>query len=417
MVDTGELCDRAVAERAGIGFSGKNCSIISPKWGSWIYLGEMITNIPFPPDHPIEENCGDCRRCLDACPTNAFVGPGQLNAQLCLSFQTQLKGSLSPQIMTKMGNRLYGCDTCQIVCPRNKGMNWTHWKEMQPDPNMAKPLLVPMLRLSNREFKEKFGSLSAAWRGKGPIQRNAIVALGHFRDRSAVHELNALLCHDVRHDIRATVAWSLGQIGGLEAKQALVAALQHEQETFVVQAIEAAIQQCVDQVMPIYVQEIASPIGTITLAASATGLCALEFGGILQVSPKLTAWAQRTYGRTALQRHPERLRLTRHQLEEYFRGERQSFDLILDLQGTPFQQDVWRALVDIPYGETRSYKELAAIIDRPQAVRAVGGANRCNPLPIIIPCHRVIGADGCLVGYRGGLDKKIRLLQIEGMQV
>lgn len=94
MVDTGELSDRAVAERAGIGFSGKNTSIITPEFGSFVYLGEMITNIPFRPDTPIEDGCGDCRKCLDACPTGALVGPGQLNAQRCLAFLTQTKDYL-----------------------------------------------------------------------------------------------------------------------------------------------------------------------------------------------------------------------------------------------------------------------------------------------------------------------------------
>lgn len=416
MVDTGELSDRAVAERAGIGFSGKNCSIISPQWGSWIYLGEMITNIPFPSDEPVTEDCGECTRCLDACPTSALVGPGQLNANLCISFQTQSKDILSHEMMTKMGNRLYGCDTCQIVCPKNKGMNWTHQPEMQPDPEKAKPLLVPMLQLSNREFKEQFGSLSAAWRGKKPIQRNAIVALGNFRDRSAVGELRALLREDTRYDIRATAAWALGQIGGTDAKQALLSALNREKEDAVVQAIDDALQQFDNHVEPIYVQEMESPIGMLTVASSATGLCSIEFGSVLDTSARLNAWAQRIYGRAALQRHPERLQEAIRQLEEYFRGERQSFDLTLDFQGTPFQREVWRALMDIPYGETRSYKQIAEAIGRPQAVRAVGGANNRNPIPVIAPCHRVIGADGRLVGYGGGMDKKATLLKLEGMQ-
>src|SRR5690625_2502537 len=94
MVDTGELSDGAVAERAGIGFSGKNTMIITKEYGSWIYLGEMITNIPFIPDSPIEDSCGDCRICLDACPTGALVQGGQLNAQRCLAFLTQTKGFL-----------------------------------------------------------------------------------------------------------------------------------------------------------------------------------------------------------------------------------------------------------------------------------------------------------------------------------
>ncbi|WP_019421000.1 tRNA epoxyqueuosine(34) reductase QueG [Paenibacillus sp. OSY-SE] len=415
MVDTGELSDRAVAERAGIGFSGKNCSIISPQWGSWIYLGEMITNIPFPPDHPVTEDCGDCTRCLDACPTSALVGPGQLNAQLCISFQTQSKDTLSHEMMVKMGNRLYGCDTCQIVCPKNKGMNWTHHEEMQPDPEQAKPLLVPMLELSNRQFKEQFGTSAASWRGKKPIQRNAIVALGNFRDRSAVPALRTLLVSDTRPEIRATAAWALGQIGGPEAWQTLQQAQKREEDETVQQAIQEAEQQFATHVEPLYVQEMDSPVGPLTLAATATGLFAIEFGGVLEMAEALQARAARDYGKVALQRHPERLQETCRQLEEYFAGERQTFELTLDLQGTTFQKEVWRALMDIPYGETRSYKQIAEAIGNPKAVRAVGGANNRNPISIVVPCHRVIGANGQLVGYGGGMNKKEILLQLEGI--
>jgi len=101
MVDTGALSDRAVAERAGIGFSGKNCSIITPEWGSWVYLGEMITNMPLPPDIPLTDSCGDCTICIDACPTGALVGPGQLNAQRCISYVTQTKGIVDEELMVK----------------------------------------------------------------------------------------------------------------------------------------------------------------------------------------------------------------------------------------------------------------------------------------------------------------------------
>lgn len=242
MVDTGVLVDRAVAERAGIGFSGKNCSIISPKWGSWIYLGEMITNIPFPPDQAVEEGCGDCTKCIDACPTGALVGPGQLNAQACVSYLTQTKGFLSEEYMTKIGNRLYGCDTCQIVCPINRGKNWNHHPEMLPDPEIAKPLLLPILDLSNREFKEKFGSISGAWRGKKPIQRNAIIALGNFKEAGAVPKLTEIILKDSRPEMRGTAAWALGRIGGEEALAALESAIEREEDDTVRQMLTRAIE-------------------------------------------------------------------------------------------------------------------------------------------------------------------------------
>lgn len=243
MVDTGPLVDRAVAERAGIGFSGKNCSIISPEYGSWIYLGDMITDLPFAPDTPVTEQCGDCTLCIDACPTGALVGPGQLNSQRCLSFITQTKGSVADELKKKMGNRLYGCDTCQTVCPINKGKNWTHQPELQPDPEKAMPLLIPMLKLSNREFKEKYGASAASWRGKKPLQRNAIIALGNYKEKSAVPALIELLFHDVRPVIRETAAWALGQIGGDEADKAIEQALKQEQDEDVLRELRKVRDQ------------------------------------------------------------------------------------------------------------------------------------------------------------------------------
>jgi len=224
MVDTGALVDRAVAERAGIGWSGKNCSIITPEFGSYIYLGELVTNIPFAPDKPMEDECGDCRLCLDVCPTGALIEGGQLNAQRCIAFLTQTKGTLPDEFRTHIGNRLYGCDTCQTVCPKNKGkINWIH-EEFKPDPELAKPLLTPLLKISNREFKDKFGHISGSWRGKKPIQRNAILALAHFKEEAAVPDLIALLEKDDRPVIRGTAAWALGKIGGEEAHSALLKA-------------------------------------------------------------------------------------------------------------------------------------------------------------------------------------------------
>ncbi|MCS7464656.1 tRNA epoxyqueuosine(34) reductase QueG [Paenibacillus doosanensis] len=249
MVDTGVLVDRAVAERSGIGWSGKNCSIITPEFGSWVYLGEMITNLPLPADTPVTESCGDCTICIDACPTGALVGPGQLNAQLCISFITQTKGHIEDDTMKeKIGNRLYGCDTCQIVCPKNRGKNWTHQPELQPDPEQAKPLLLPLLELSNREFKERFGSSAASWRGKKPIQRNAILALGHFKDKDAVPQLSRLLARDERPEIRAAAAWALGRIGGPQALEAIEAARDREHDAVVRKELEKAYAREDDKV-------------------------------------------------------------------------------------------------------------------------------------------------------------------------
>lgn len=246
MVDTGELSDRAVAERAGIGFSAKNCAIISPELGSWIYLGEMITNLPLPPDEEVTEQCGTCTKCIDACPTGALVGPGELDAQKCVSFLTQTKGMLSDEYMRKIGNRLYGCDTCQIVCPINRGKNWMQHEDLRPDPEIAKPLLVPLLTIGNKEFKEKYGYTSAAWRGKKPIQRNAVIALGNFKDATAIGPLANVLHNDPREVLRATAAWSLGRIGTAEAKQELERALAKEKDEETISQINLSLNNIID---------------------------------------------------------------------------------------------------------------------------------------------------------------------------
>jgi epoxyqueuosine reductase len=242
MVDTGELADRAVAERAGIGWSGKNCSIITPEFGSFVYLGEMITNIPFPPDEPIENRCGTCTKCIDACPTGALVQGGQLNAQRCISFLTQTKGFLADEFRDKIGNRLYGCDTCQMVCPENKGKDFHLHPEMEPDPEAAKPKLIPLLHISNREFKEKFGPMAGSWRGKKPIQRNAILALAHYKDKTAIPHLLKLLKEDSRPVIRGTAAWALGKIGDTSVITDLQEASQTEKDPEVLAEIEKGLQ-------------------------------------------------------------------------------------------------------------------------------------------------------------------------------
>ncbi|WNB91569.1 tRNA epoxyqueuosine(34) reductase QueG [Bacillus sp. NEB1478] len=247
MVDTGELSDRAVAERAGIGWSAKNCAIISPEFGSYMYLGELITNVALPVDQPMEDQCGTCNKCVDACPTGALVQGGQLDSNKCIAFLTQTKGFLPDQFREKLGNRLYGCDTCQTVCPENKGKDFHHHDEMEPDPELAKPLLLPLLTISNREFKEKFGHVSGSWRGKKPIQRNAIIALAHFKDESAVPDLIQLMNNDPRPVIRGTAAWAIGKIGGDQAELELSKAKVSEKDDLVALEIDKGLKMVRNQ--------------------------------------------------------------------------------------------------------------------------------------------------------------------------
>jgi methylated-DNA-[protein]-cysteine S-methyltransferase len=156
-----------------------------------------------------------------------------------------------------------------------------------------------------------------------------------------------------------------------------------------------------------------SPIGTLLLASTAEGLCFIEFGGEQEGLPSLQRWCRKNF----LGVHPVRDEVMNQsaklQLQEYFDGKRRDFDLPLVLHGTPFQKEVWMQLTKIPYGETRSYKQIALAIGASKAVRAIGRANNRNPIPIVIPCHRVIGSNGALVGYGGGLPIKEYLLTLE----
>ncbi len=173
--------------------------------------------------------------------------------------------------------------------------------------------------------------------------------------------------------------------------------------------------------MSLYYATIGSPFGLLMLVATPAGLCrvglpgegraALEEWLARWVSPRGSA---RGVGPAPLEENPAALAAAVTQLREYFSRLRREFDLPLDLRGTPFQQQVWAELRKVPYGQTVSYGELARRVGRPGAARAVGQAVGANPVPIIVPCHRVVGADGSLVGYGGGLEVKVALLRLEG---
>lgn len=243
MTDTGVLSDRAVAERAGIGWIGKNSLLITPEYGSYVFLGEIITNIKISEDKPIKEQCGECEICIKACPNNAIVDQKQIYSKKCLSYLTQKKNILEEQYLEKLENRLYGCDTCQRVCPKNKGINFTHQKQFIPNPELTRPLLKPLLKISKKKFNKEWGSTAAGWRGKTTIQRNAIINLANLKDISAVPELKRLLFEDNREIIRRTAAWALEKIGGEEAREALYQAKKRENGLIITQEQEKSLKK------------------------------------------------------------------------------------------------------------------------------------------------------------------------------
>jgi methylated-DNA-[protein]-cysteine S-methyltransferase len=155
--------------------------------------------------------------------------------------------------------------------------------------------------------------------------------------------------------------------------------------------------------------------GAFGVALSSQGVGCLTFP--TESLERCEAWAKRWLPEARIKRGKKALRPIAAELNAYFKGELAAFTLPLDLRGTPFQLQVWHALLNVDYGSVSTYTTIAAKIKRPKAVRAVGAANGANPIPIIVPCHRVIGRSGKLVGYGGGLDMKYRLLKLEGVML
>ncbi|MCA0969786.1 methylated-DNA--[protein]-cysteine S-methyltransferase [Halobacillus litoralis] len=159
-----------------------------------------------------------------------------------------------------------------------------------------------------------------------------------------------------------------------------------------------------------------TPLGAITVLANDTGVCRIDFGTYEDRLSTFQSWMRKHLLKGELVYDPEHTYVSqaRNELYEYFEGKRREFDIPLNCYGTDFQRKTWRTLLhDIPFGETRSYKDIARAMHSPKAIRAVGGAINKNPFSVVVPCHRVIGSNGKLVGYAGGLDKKQQLLDFE----
>lgn len=210
-VDTGPPLDRAVAERAGIGKFGKHTMLISPRWGTWTFLGEIITDVALPPDQPVEAACGSCTLCIDACPTGCLT-EWNMDANRCLSYVTQMKGIIPEEFRDVMGDRLFGCDDCQDVCPYNRKAAASRHQEFTAVPELgARPSLLQMMAMTKGDFRRWFEPTAAGWRGKTTIQRNAVIALGNSGDPDALEPLLAALTGESQV-IRAHAAWALGRL-------------------------------------------------------------------------------------------------------------------------------------------------------------------------------------------------------------
>jgi epoxyqueuosine reductase len=242
-VDTGPVLERALAARAGLGFVGKNTCLIHPRMGSWLFLGEVLVDIDLgPPADAIAVTCGTCRRCLDACPTAALVSPRVLDARRCISYLTiELKGPIPRELRPLIGNRIFGCDECQVVCPWQRFAKPAGDWASQPVPaDRAVPSLLDLIGLDDRAFRQRFrGSPIMRARRRG-LLRNVAVALGNWGDALAVTGLTQGLA-DTEPLVRGHSAWALGRVGDTSALRHLETAFGRERDSYVRGEIRAAL--------------------------------------------------------------------------------------------------------------------------------------------------------------------------------
>ncbi|HEY6102609.1 MAG TPA: tRNA epoxyqueuosine(34) reductase QueG [bacterium] len=241
-VDTGPLLDRALAQRAGLGWFGKNTMLITKAgYGSYVFLGEVLTDLELEPDLPMEGSCGQCRICLDRCPTGAIVAPFVVDARRCISYLTiELRGWIPRDLRPLMGTWVYGCDVCQDVCPHNTLVHQGRHAEFAPRRDVPFPDLVDLLHIDEPTYQERFRHSAIKRAKRQGLRRNAAVALGNLRDSRAVPALVQAL-EDKDPIVRGHAAWALGQIGGTRARGALPERAARESDLEVMAELNAAM--------------------------------------------------------------------------------------------------------------------------------------------------------------------------------
>lgn len=210
-VDSAPVLERALAQRAGLGWIGKNTMLIHPKAGSFFFLGEIFTSAPLPVDEPFTtEHCGSCSACLDVCPTDAFDGPYQLDARRCISYLTiELKGAIPEPLRAKMGNRVFGCDDCQLVCPWNKFSKPTDKDDFQPRHHLDNSELAELFLWTEAEFLKRTEGSAIRRTGYEGWLRNLAVGLGNAPSTIPVIEALKQRADHPSALVREHVHWAL----------------------------------------------------------------------------------------------------------------------------------------------------------------------------------------------------------------
>ena len=215
-VDTAPLLEKPLAARAGLGWQGKHTNLVSREFGSWLFLGAILTNFELPPDPAELDHCGQCRACLDVCPTGAFPAPYQLDARRCISYLTiEHEGPIPRELRPAMGNRIYGCDDCLAVCPWNKFASEGREAKLTARADLNAPPLAELARLNEASFRSLFAGGPIKRIGRARFVRNVMIAIGNSNDRLlakvAVNRLD-----DDSSLVRGAAVWALARLTSRE---------------------------------------------------------------------------------------------------------------------------------------------------------------------------------------------------------
>jgi epoxyqueuosine reductase len=211
-VDTGPLVERVYAKYAGVGWIGKNTCVLNQRLGSWLFLGVILTSVELQPDLPAPERCGTCTRCIEACPTNAFVGPYQLDATRCISYLTiEKRDSIPEELREGMGRQVFGCDICQDVCPWNRRAPATSAAEFQPREELINPALEWLTEMETEEFRQIFRGSPIKRAKRQGLRRNALIAMGNSGQRRFIPVLEKLIGEEDTV-IAETAHWALQKL-------------------------------------------------------------------------------------------------------------------------------------------------------------------------------------------------------------